>query len=417
MSIFDDLPSAPDGRPYWLDKRFASLFTWGRPPLPGQAADLLAALTDKYKIRKALVLGSCCPSVLAAIGFGDPERVIRMIDLQSRWWEAYGWFLEDMDDPESYPRYDAWLPSKRIFAMGEWQWSPRLGEMLFVDLPGSSPLVRADLLEVLTAVSPRLVVLGFMSGQPGPDDLGDALLAHGWSLAESTIEAKNCESGERLSYRLMVAENPEPLVEDHDAQERLKARRLKMKDLVLLWRKLTDSSSQPVTDEWLSDIERLRECYKPDTVRVLFVGESPPAGGTFFYLGNSNLYHHTATALGLDECAKESLHTFQEAGGYLIDLCPDPLDGLERPARREKRRQAEVGLSERLKAFTPEAIVIVMKGIEDNVRRAIKAAGLSETLPVFVVSFPANGRQSDYIRELREVADRLKFIRDRDRSG
>nr|MBC8193829.1 hypothetical protein [FCB group bacterium] len=36
--------------------------------------------------------------------------------------------------------------------------------------------------------------------------------------------------------------------------------------------------------------EDLRQAFKPPKVEVLFIGESPPAGGTFFYNGNSKLY-------------------------------------------------------------------------------------------------------------------------------
>lgn len=208
MAIFEHLPSAPDGRPYWLDKRFASLFTWGRPPLPGATADLLAAVADRYEIRSALVLGSCCPSVLTAIGFGDPKRQIRMIDMKSRWWEGYGGFLEDSDEPDRYPKYDAWLPAKRIGAMSEWSWSPRLGEMIFVDVPGSSELVGADLARVVGAVAPRLVVIGFMEGHPGPAELEAALRDQSWLLEEATFSLANHETGEVLSYRMVVGVRP-----------------------------------------------------------------------------------------------------------------------------------------------------------------------------------------------------------------
>ncbi|MBI4361594.1 MAG: hypothetical protein HY558_00310 [Euryarchaeota archaeon] len=33
----------------------------------------------------------------------------------------------------------------------------------------------------------------------------------------------------------------------------------------------------------MDEIERVRRDFKPDKVRVLFVGESPPAMGGFFY--------------------------------------------------------------------------------------------------------------------------------------
>jgi len=33
----------------------------------------------------------------------------------------------------------------------------------------------------------------------------------------------------------------------------------------------------------VTDLDKLRLRYRPDKISVLFVGESPPAGGTFFY--------------------------------------------------------------------------------------------------------------------------------------
>lgn len=42
--------------------------------------------------------------------------------------------------------------------------------------------------------------------------------------------------------------------------------------------------------------QQAREDYLPDAVQVLFIGESPPAGGTFFYRANSGLYRATREA-------------------------------------------------------------------------------------------------------------------------
>jgi hypothetical protein len=50
-----------------------------------------------------------------------------------------------------------------------------------------------------------------------------------------------------------------------------------------------------VTGE-VSAAEQARLQHRPDDVRVLFIGESAPAGGTFFYFKNSKLYQTTCTA-------------------------------------------------------------------------------------------------------------------------
>ena len=39
--------------------------------------------------------------------------------------------------------------------------------------------------------------------------------------------------------------------------------------------------------------EKKRNDFKPSKTKILFVGESRPSGGTFFYDKNSNLYRYT----------------------------------------------------------------------------------------------------------------------------
>ncbi len=92
---------------------------------------------------------------------------------------------------------------------------------------------------------------------------------------------------------------------------------------------------------------RLRRQYKPEDARVLFVGESPPTGGTFFYEGNSVLYYATEEAFlkALPEIkGKSFLDSFKELGCYLDDLGLEPVNRLPDPDKRRERRDGESGL-------------------------------------------------------------------------
>jgi hypothetical protein len=40
-------------------------------------------------------------------------------------------------------------------------------------------------------------------------------------------------------------------------------------------------------NRWAGDIEALRDKYRPVPVKTMFVGESPPTNGTFFYADKS----------------------------------------------------------------------------------------------------------------------------------
>lgn len=88
--------------------------------------------------------------------------------------------------------------------------------------------------------------------------------------------------------------------------------------------------------------ELLRRRYLPKEVRVLFVGESPPSGGTFFYAANSNLYFATQEAFVAASSAlegKDFLEEFRRMGCHLDDLCLEPVNHLDArdPARRAAR--------------------------------------------------------------------------------
>src|SRR5688572_24876523 len=50
------------------------------------------------------------------------------------------------------------------------------------------------------------------------------------------------------------------------------------------------ADNQPLAEDPADPRERLRQAYRPEDVPLLFVGESAPAGGTFFYQADSNLF-------------------------------------------------------------------------------------------------------------------------------
>lgn len=116
--------------------------------------------------------------------------------------------------------------------------------------------------------------------------------------------------------------------------------------------------------------EELRARYKPAPVRVLFVGESPPVGGTFFYAGDSKLFFATKTAF---ERALGNLpdadfrEAFRSLGCYLDDLCLRPVNHLKLTSPEQKRerlaerRAGEAALAERMRELNPSASTATFK--------------------------------------------------------
>jgi hypothetical protein len=135
--------------------------------------------------------------------------------------------------------------------------------------------------------------------------------------------------------------------------------------------------------------ERLRRRYRPARVRLLFVGESPPASGRFFYQADSGLYRAIRqTFLSAFPNLKDAdfLESFRNLGCYLIDLCGKPVDRLPTNQRRLACEQGETRLAARIRQLNPEVIVTVVRSIAANVQRAQARAKPHGTH--LVVSYP-----------------------------
>lgn len=157
--------------------------------------------------------------------------------------------------------------------------------------------------------------------------------------------------------------------------------------------------------------ETLREKYLPEPMRVLFIGESPPQGGTFFYNSDSILFDATRNgflAAFPDKDIVSNFRTkFRSLGCYLDDLSAVPINKLSESEKRTHRKQGEEALAAKLSEWQPTAIVVVMKGIAANVQSAINRAGLGPTRHFDVLPFPVRGRFDEYVDELGAALTRL----------
>jgi hypothetical protein len=168
-----------------------------------------------------------------------------------------------------------------------------------------------------------------------------------------------------------------------------------------------------ISEEFDDRFERLRLQYRPAQVSLLFVGESHPAGETFFYAGNSHLFRYTAEAFGYrtgkGTSAEDFLTHFMDLGCYLVDLCGLPLNHL--PARaREAERDAWVEvLADTVQVLQPKAVLSVMKGIRPHVERAVLSTDV-QLSGMWHLPFPAQGHQRAYVVELRRVLTQSRLM-------
>ena len=162
----------------------------------------------------------------------------------------------------------------------------------------------------------------------------------------------------------------------------------------------------------LMKIQRLRESWKPGTVKLLFIGESPPHNGSFFYRGDSYLYIYIKSAFETTfdkqwSSRQDFLTFFKKGGCYLVDLCGEPVNHLPRAERRKKRKDGIPHLAREIARIEPTTQVVVMKGIDGEAKKAMRMSGYRSE-KTWTLPFPAQGHQPRFVRELTEALCKLR---------
>jgi hypothetical protein len=170
----------------------------------------------------------------------------------------------------------------------------------------------------------------------------------------------------------------------------------------------------------MCNVEKTRREFKPDSIATLFVGESAPHGGTFFYKEDSILFNAMKNAFTearqeLFEGKGVFLKHFQDCGFYLDDLADEPINHLPPPSRRAKRISGIPKLAERIKCYRPKEIVIIMCAIRRNVVQAIREAGLDYEPSLHCLAFPAMGHQPRFHKEMLEIIQTLPCTKENNR--
>ena len=154
----------------------------------------------------------------------------------------------------------------------------------------------------------------------------------------------------------------------------------------------------------MSDLEKLRHSFRPKHITTLFVGESPPHKGTFFYKGDSLLYHRMREAFG---AGVNFLQEFQAKGLFLDDLVLYSINQIKDKNEREEHRQkGALSLAQRMEDYQPLAVVAVMCAIKPMVENAMRDARLSHA-PLHVVPFPRPEHHERLKAEMAEIIPKL----------
>lgn len=139
------------------------------------------------------------------------------------------------------------------------------------------------------------------------------------------------------------------------------------------------------------------ERYRPDRVRLLLVGQAPPAvDDRYFYFTDvstqDSLFRSVARAILPNTEPTRSnkaslLARLRDRGVFLIDLKPDPVDGSD-------LSPYVPALVARITELAPERIILIKTDVFDTAYPALAAAGLP--VSKMRIPFPSSGRQKEF---------------------
>ena len=157
-----------------------------------------------------------------------------------------------------------------------------------------------------------------------------------------------------------------------------------------------------------SAIAGLRARYRPSVTRLLFVGESSPAGGTHFYRADSNLYRATREAFGAAFAVGDPpegdafLGWFRDLGCWLVDVAERPVNRSTEETRTRVVGDGIPALARTIEAAEPERIVVVLRRIAPAVRKAAATAGFDDRA-IDVLPFPTRQWRPVYVNQLAGI--------------
>jgi hypothetical protein len=153
-------------------------------------------------------------------------------------------------------------------------------------------------------------------------------------------------------------------------------------------------------------LEKTRQHHRPRRITTLFVAESAPFGGAFFYHGNGHLGRYLRRSIEEVLVGDGNfLERFRSYGWYLDDLVLAPVNQLTSRDRKAAHLDAAQGLQRRIAVYRPLAIVCLLKSIGPVVRASASGAGFNG--PFFELPFPGNGQQRRFHFRMIEIIPEL----------
>ena len=159
----------------------------------------------------------------------------------------------------------------------------------------------------------------------------------------------------------------------------------------------------------------LRNRYLPKTLKLIFILESPPASGKYFYdetgYTSEPLFNELMKALQYrPKNKKDGLEFFKGKGFFLIDSTYNPVDKLKENERRDVILSdfnnfladlQEINLNE-------SPLILVKANVCRLLEENLKTRGFNVLNEGIIVPFPSNGQQNRFQNKIKKILDKIK---------
>lgn len=158
----------------------------------------------------------------------------------------------------------------------------------------------------------------------------------------------------------------------------------------------------------IGNIEHIRESHRPNNIRILFVGESPPKIGKFFYVESlMTTFISKPFELRFNitfNNNQDFIDFFKNKDCYLDDLCTEPVDKLPPNIRKQKLIESVKPFSKKLAEMKPLVVISILKRIEPYVVNSIELSGIDTKF--YSVPFPGFGNQKRFKQEVLDILNK-----------
>ena len=163
-----------------------------------------------------------------------------------------------------------------------------------------------------------------------------------------------------------------------------------------------------MTESHLAKYKEMREAYRPEGIRIIFVLESPPKSGKYFYNSDGTVREQLFQAMmkfikATPSNKQDGLRAFKDQGFIVVDASYSPVNDFKGRARDEAILREYDSLLRDLGVLNPNKdvpLILVKANVCKLLGKRLREAGFQVINNDISIPFPGSGRQREFQEKL-----------------